>query len=140
MKLTLCGSIAFINQMDELRKDLEKLGHEVKMPPVKFTDEFGKEWDANDYYAYKKTEPFKDESFLKNHAVRIRAHFEKVQWAEAIVVANYDKNGVANYIGPNTLMEMGVAYFLKKKIFLLRPIPNTPWKEEVLGMGPEILN
>jgi len=36
-------------------------------------------------------------------------------------------------------MEMGLAFFLKKKIYLLNQIPELSYKEEVLGMRPIIL-
>jgi hypothetical protein len=139
MKITLCGSIAFIDEMGTVLKQLEVLGHEVKIPPAKFLGWDGKEWQAKDYYKFKKSQPFNDPEFLKNHSLRIRDHFNKVAWADAILVTNYDKNGVANYIGPNTLMEMGVAFHLGKKIYLLNPIPDTPWKEEILGMEPIVI-
>ncbi len=140
MKITICGSTAFILEMEALKKQLESLGHEAEMPPVSFVDGEGKKWDTVDYYKYKKSQPFEDASFLNNHSQRIRDHFDKVQWAEAILVANYDKNGIVGYIGPNTLMEMGVAFYLNKKIFLLKPIPDLAWKEEILGLRPVIIN
>ena len=140
MKITICGSTAFINEMAEVAEQLKKLGHEVEFPPVKFVDGGGKEWTTVDYYKFKKTEPFNDPEFLNNHTQRIRDHFDKVQWADVILVTNYDKNGTANYIGPNTLMEMGLAFHLNKKIYLLNPIPDTPWKEEMLGMRPIVIN
>ncbi len=140
MKITLCGSTAFISEMEKVAKDLEALGHEVKFPPVRFMDGDGKEWQTKDYYVFKKTQPFKDESFLKNHTERIGAHFEKVAWADAILVTNFDKNGIAGYIGPNTLMEMGVAFYLQKPIYLLNPIPEVAWKEEIIGMRPKVIN
>ena len=59
---------------------------------------------------------------------------------DAILVANYDKKGVKGYIGGNTLMEMGLAFFLKKKVYLLNEVPELPYKEEILGVKPIILN
>ena len=140
MKITICGSTAFINEMEAVAKQLEGLGHKIEFPPVKFKDGDGKEWDTVDYYKFKETEPFNNPGFLNNHSQRIRDHFGKVQWAEAILVTNYNKNGVANYIGPNTLMEMGLAFHLGKKIYLLNPIPDIAWKEEVLGMQPVVVS
>lgn len=140
MKLTLCGSIAFINEMDTLRQKLEALGHEVKMPPMTGTDHHGNAISSLEYYAIKKqvgddlTHPF-----WAGHEARIRAHFDKVAWCDAVLIANYDKNGVAGYVGPNTLMEMGLAFFLRKKIFMLQPIPAVPWREEILGMKPVVI-
>ncbi len=37
-------------------------------------------------------------------------------------------------------MEMGFAYGLDKKIFLLNPVPDMPYKEEILAMQPTVLN
>ena len=140
MKITICGSAVFVKEMEAVAGQLEKLGHKVKSMPVKFVDGDGKVWNTLDYDKFKKSLPFDKPEFLNNHHERIREHFDKVEWSDTILVTNYDKNGVANYIGPNTLMEMGVAFHLGKKIYLLNPIPDTPWKEEVLGMRPVVLN
>lgn len=140
MKITICGSINFVDEMGALSEKLTALGHEVKMPPKKFVDESGKEWDSTDYYAYKKSEPFDDPDFLRTHTYRISNHFEKIVWCDAILVANYTKKGIENYIGANTLMEMGLAFHLGKKIFLLNPIPNMDLKEEVIGVMPTVIN
>jgi len=140
MKITICGSAAFVNEMEAVAGQLKNLGHEVKGMPAKFVDADGREWLTVDYDKFKKSLPFDKPEFLNNHHQRIREHFNKVAWSEAILVTNYDKNGVANYIGPNTLMEMGLAFYLGKKIYLLNPVPDTPWKEEVLGIQPIIIN
>lgn len=139
MKITICGSTAFIDAMETVAKQLQSLGHEVKFPPVSVVDENGNQTHTRDYYALKKTLP-KDESFWRNHTQRIKDHFKKVEWCEAILVTNYHKNGIAYYIGPNTLMEMGLAFHLGKKIFLLYPIPEIHYKEEILGLRPIIIN
>src|ERR1051326_3274333 len=99
MKITICGSTAFIEQMEKISNDLKSLGHEVQMPPVKFVDGDGKEWHTSDYYKFKKSDPFNDPQFLKHHSQRIRDHFNKVEWSDAILVTNFDKNGITGYIG-----------------------------------------
>lgn len=33
MNITLCGSIAFIDEMLAAKKELERMGHEVQAPP-----------------------------------------------------------------------------------------------------------
>ena len=70
----------------------------------------------------------------------IRAHFKKVQDADAILVLNYDKKGIANYIGGNTFLEMGLAFWLGRKIFLLNPIPAMDYKTEMHAMQPVVLS
>ena len=129
MKITICGSTAFVEEMEAIAKQLQALGHEAEFPPTKFTDNDGKEWHTKDYYKFKKSEPFSDAQFLNNHSQRIYDHFDKVEWSEGILVSNFDKNGVVGYVGPNSLMEMGLAFHLRKKIFLLNPIPEQAWKE-----------
>ena len=47
---------------------------------------------------------------------------------------------MANYIGGNTFLEMGVAFYLNKPIYLLNIIPEIDYKEELLGMKPTIIN
>jgi len=70
----------------------------------------------------------------------MRTHFDKVAWADVVLIANYTKNEIENYIGGNTFLEMGVAFYLKKPIYLLNPIPETSIKEEVLGMKVVVIN
>src|SRR3990167_4062096 len=60
--------------------------------------------------------------------------------ADAILVCNYDKNGIAGYVGANTLLEMGLAFHLRKPIYLLNAIPEVSYKEEILGMQPIVID
>ncbi len=140
MKITLCGSIAFHDEMLLVKKDLELLGHEVKLPPNEVADEQGKMIPVKEYYALRKTES-EDTSWIWDRKEEaIRWHFEKVAWSDVILVLNVEKNGIAGYIGANTLLEMGLAFYLKKKIYLYNRIPEISYKEEILGMKPMVIN
>ncbi|MFA6552129.1 MAG: hypothetical protein WCT19_01355 [Candidatus Paceibacterota bacterium] len=139
MKITICGSIAFYDEMLGIKAKLEKAGHKVKLPPLQIKDNKGKMISVKEYYELRKTTTDKNSWVWKQKAKSIDEHFKKEKWADAILVTNYDKNGVKGYIGGNTLMEMGLAFFLKKKIFLLNEIPEVSYKEEILGMFPIIL-
>ena len=55
MKITICGSIAFKTQMNQLQAQLEALGHEVKQPPAKVYNEAGQEISVEEYYRLRKT-------------------------------------------------------------------------------------
>jgi len=46
------------------------------------------------------------------------------------------KKGVKNYVGGNSFLEMGFAFILKKKIFLLNDIPEMPYTSEIVAMKP----
>lgn len=141
MIITLCGSIAFIDEMYRLKTELEGLGHKVLLPPNEVPGENGEMIPASEYYNHKKALQQKDDAWIwQNHTDRISGHFDKISKSDVILVTNYDKNNISNYIGPNTLMEMGLAFYLKKPIFLLNPIPEIAWKEEILGMKPVVIN
>lgn len=71
----------------------------------------------------------------------LREYWDLMQGADAILVLNYDKHGIKNYIGGNTLMEMGFAHILTQKIFLFNPIPEIPYyKTEIESVKPIIIN
>jgi len=140
MKITICGSIAFFNGMLSIKKELETMGHEVDLPPTEVKDENGNMIPIAEYYRRRK-EASEDEKWIWDRkAEAIMWHFKKVEWSDAILVLNYDKNDIKNYIGGNTLIEIGIAFFLQKKIYLLNPIPEISYKEEILGMKPIIIN
>jgi hypothetical protein len=140
MKITLCGSIAFIDEMDAVRKELETMGHEVQMPPLEIVGEDGQALPVKEYYAIRKSASDDHEWVWKKKAEAMHGHFDKVAWADAILVCNYDKNGVAGYVGANTLMEMALSFHLKQPIYLLNPIPEISYKEEILGMWPIVID
>ena len=140
MKITLCGSIAFYSEMLDIKNKLEKLNHEVKLPPHEIKDDNGDMIPVQQYYAIRKSTNKNDGWIWDAKEKAMRTHFEKVEWSDIILVLNYDKNNIPNYIGANTLIEMGLAFHLKKPIYLLNPIPEISYKEEVLGMKPILIN
>jgi len=140
MKITICGSIAFIDEMQEARIKLEELGHEVKLPPSEIIDKNDKVISAKEYYALRKENNTAEAWIWDRKAELMKIHFNKVVWADAILVLNNHKNNISDYVGANTLLEMGLAFYHGKKIYLLNPIPEISYKEEILGMKPIIIN
>ena len=140
MKITLCGSIAFIDDMVKIGKELEGLGHEVKMPPLELEDDKGNMIPIIEYYRIRKAAEDNDDWVWDAKEKAIRLHFDKVEWADAILVLNIDKNGIDHYIGANTFLEIGLAFHLSKPIYLLNPIPEQDNREELLGMKPIVID
>lgn len=147
MKITLCGSIGFYKEMQEARDELVKIGHEVKIPELalEVPEEFGggKKLYFGQYIEQNggiDAFPAGDKIWdLKENA--ITDHYEKIDWCEAILVINCDKRGIQGYVGGNTLMEIGVAFYQKKKIFILNPVsPELSYKQEIMGMKPIFIN
>lgn len=147
MKLTLCGSIAFYAEMEAAKEALLALGHDVKLPLLskELPPEIG--GGRTMYFGKYIEENGGIDGFSPDHMVwdlkegGIRDHFDKIEWGEAIVVVNPEKRGIPGYIGGNTLMEIGLAFYLRKPIYILNPVSSElSHKQEVLGMKPVFLD
>jgi len=130
MTITICASMNFLDKMAEAEKTLRKMGHQVLVPEGLTMVKKG--WHVP------KTTAGRIKAKIKYDF--IKKHFEKIEKSQAILVLNYDKDGHENYIGPNTFLEMGIAYWLGKKIYLINPIPRFYCWEEVKAMRPVVLN
>lgn len=130
MNITICGSMAFHLQMVTIQRELRALGHSAVVP-----DEINN-LELNESYM----ESDSDKITTKIEYDFIRAHFKKIETADAILILNYPKKGVDGYIGGNTFLEMGYAFGLGKKIFTLFPIPKMDYYTEMVAMQPIILN
>ena len=133
MRITICGSVAFAPQLVEIYHRLEELGH----TPLMYKDMFG----IADGSAKKLIqEVSKDHGNAKRKYNFIRIWHNLIKSGDAILVCNFDKNGIKNYIGGNTLMEMGFAHVNGKKVFLLNPIPEkVPYVDEIKAMADVVL-
>ena len=146
MKITVCGSIAFYKEMEALKRELEKRDHKVLIPLLSAeVPEFGN--DRKIYFGKYIEDNGGIDAFAPEHKIwdmkegAIRDHFEKIEWCDAILVANYEKRGVRGYVGGNTLIEIGVAFFLKKPVYILHPVSSDlSYKVEILGMKPKVLH
>lgn len=71
----------------------------------------------------------------------IQKNFEKIIAGDSILVINNEKNGVKGYIGANVLMEIGLAFHFKKKIYIWNNIEeHVPHKEELLSFDVKFIN
>jgi len=131
MTITICGSMEFHHQMRAVRTALEKQGYTVLVP---------KDIELMDKHHYVVPDSVEEKITHKIEYDFIREHFRKIEKSDAILVLNYEKNDVPNYIGGNTFLEMGLAFWLGKPIFLLNPIPDMEYKTEMHAMQPIILN
>ena len=129
MILAICGSMVFTKEMLAVQNQLEKQGHQV------FISGFAKGYRGKSAEEIEKL-TIRDKK--ENDA--ILDHWEKIQKSDAILVLNYDRKGIKNYLGGNTLMELGFAYVLNKKIYLLNPVPEIEYyQSEIEAVRPMIL-
>lgn len=120
----------FTEKMLEIREQLIALGHDAFVTDLH---------EAFIGKTYEEKEMIKIHQ--KNNMDAIREFWNAMQGSDAVLVLNLDKRGIANYIGGNTLMEMGFAHVLYQKIFLYHPIPEIPYyKTEIEAMKPVVIN
>jgi hypothetical protein len=130
MRIGIIGSMQYTEKMLEVRDSLIQLGHEAFV--TKLHEAFIGKSDE---------EKERIKIHQKNNMDAIREFWNAMQGADAVLVLNLDKNGIRNYIGGNTLMEIGFAHVLKQKIFLYNPIPDIPYyKTEIEAVKPVIIN
>ena len=133
MNIMICSSMKFSQEILATKKDLENLGHTVSIP-----------LDTEEVIANPELAENLDLDYT--HSVEsdiLRKCFQLVADADAILVLNHRKNDIDGYIGTSVLMEIGLAHFLKKDIFLLYPIPSYHehrWAHEVSIMNPTVIN
>lgn len=108
MKIVICGSMKVKDSLIKAKKELESIGYETELPIECMNGE--------------------------PKIVASRAHFDRIVSpdTDAILVVNEEKNGIENYIGPNSFAEIAFAFYYHKKIFLLNDIYE-PYKDELMG-------
>lgn len=108
--IVLCGSMKVKDKIVELAKKLEDMGYDVLLP-VECMQGLDK-------------------------MIASRAHLNRVidENNEIILVVNEPKNGIDNYIGANSFVEVGFGYFFNKRVYLLNDIYE-PYKDELVGWG-----
>lgn len=134
--ITICCSASFYKQALDVQAKLEKQGFKVKIPHTADKMKKSGDFDIRTYKTW-----FKNSSDYKKKTKFMRQHFKKVLECDAILVLNYEKDGVEGYIGGNGLMEMALAFHYRKPIYVFNPVFDTsPFYEEILGMNPVFLD
>ena len=114
--LIMCGSMKFYDEMKNVKQELAELGiytvipkDETNLPPNITEEEFSE---------FKRKV---SQSYLK-----------KIRYSGtiAILVLNEQKNGIENYIGANTLVEISMAFTWGRKIFIYNDLYQ-PYADEL---------
>ena len=108
--IVLCGSMKVKDKIVELGKALEEEGYNVLLP-IECMQGLDK-------------------------IIASRAHMDRIVDSnnEIILIVNEPKNGIDNYIGPNSFAEIAFGFYFKKRVYLLNDIYE-PYKDELLGWG-----
>lgn len=125
MIITLSGSIAFADQMQEIAQTLEKNGHQV-------------------FYPKPTGEPNFQDDPERATAIRtqaIRRHLELIETSDAILLVNLTKNNIENHLGVSALAEVMYAFGRGKAIFALNELPtNLDYAVDLAALKPIVIN
>lgn len=130
MKVMICASVSFAAEMLKAKKILENNGHTVLLTG-----------DVAYHIEHPQTKlDFKAELKFAVEKNVLDEGFKKIAESDAILVLNYPKNEIKGYLGTAVLMEMALAYYLKKKIFLLNEIDKSQrYALEVQLINPTVI-
>lgn len=127
MKVCICCSLSFTDDVLALAEKLEALGHEPLLP----NGMINRVTEQEDF------DPVK----TKAATDAVRKHIDKIRESDAVLVCNYDKKGIANYIGANTFVEIAAAHYMHKPIYTLNPLPEQSYiKDEIESFDITVLN
>ena len=130
MKIVICGSMSASKQMAEMKALLESQSHQVIIPK-----------NAEKYATGELSSETSPESTQNKIAKDLmREYYLEIKEADAVLVANYDKATVKNYVGGNSFLEAGFAHVLNKKLYFINDIPEMIYSDELRALQPIILN
>jgi len=138
MKIVICASVDFTPKIKEIKDELKRMGHDVEIPFMVKKILAG-EIKLEEFLAVKEAA---GDGIFREQAGEdlILRYYNLIKEAAAILVVNCEKKGIKDYIGGNVFLEMGFAYTMDKKIFLLNPIPEMAYRDELVAMRPMIIN
>lgn len=130
MKIAICGSVAFSKEIVETKDKLVELGHQVIIPE-----------NVEDYAGgHRAPETWQELADKKIEGNLIQEYFNEIGSSDCVLILNYTKNNIENYIGGNSFLEIGFAHVQNKPIYLLNPIPEMSYTDEILAMKPIVIN
>jgi len=130
MKIVICGSMIFSKEMLEVKDCLEALGHIAILP--RNAERYARSQMA-----------LASRSASVKHKIKydlIRNYYQEIKASDGILVLNYEKGGIDNYVGGNSFLEAGFAHILKKKVYFLYGIPKMLYSDELKALQPIILD
>ena len=91
-------------------------------------------------FQYIRDELGDDDRFTEIKTKLTKQNIINVEMSDCLLILNYDHRGYKNYVGGNSFLEMAIAFYLKKDIFLLNAIPEgMTYTEEIKALKPTIV-
>jgi len=134
--VTICSSANFYRKAVELQIFLEKAGYQTIIPSTAEKMKKTGDYDVSHYRTWLTNS---DDYHKKTRLMQ--THFKEIENGDVVLIINEEKHGVANYIGGNVLIEMALAFYLSKPIYILNDIPEqSTFMEEIIAMAPIVLH
>lgn len=130
MKIIIFGSMTASKEMLDAKLELEKLGHQVTLPS--FTEDYAKLASQNEMH-------FESAQNKIDHDL-IKKYYELIKENDACLTLNVERKSIPGYVGANSLIEMAFAHVLNKPNYLLNPIPEMDYKDEIIAFSPIVIN
>ena len=129
MRIFVCASRSSYGDVARVCEELERRGH-VTTPPNNYDDPSRED----------RVRAEGKDAYREWKASMLRMQIEKVEANDAVLVVNVDKGSDRNYIGGATFLEVFKAWELGKRVYLLNPIPENGFGDEIAAMQPEVLH
>ena len=127
MKIFIICSKAFYDRIKLIKEYLENKGWEVFVPHTYLNPgEESRAWEGETHSEFK--------------ARMFRLSEERIKSMDAVLVLNYERHGIKNYIGGSTFLEMYEAFRNNKKIYMMNQAPEGLLFDEIDGFSPVIIN
>ncbi|HVO86538.1 MAG TPA: hypothetical protein VMT23_02280 [Candidatus Binatia bacterium] len=129
--IVICSSGSFYKHCNEVADELRARGYKVVVPA---TAEKMKQ--SGDYDIDKVKTWHNDPKDVPIKISKMRAHFDEIAKGDAILLVNDDKPAQPKYLGPNGLMEWGLAAYLGKPVFILNAVDKSSnyWEEALTAV------
>lgn len=111
--------MTFFGHMLELRDQLWQEHVESALPDRESEERL---YDPRQYELFRR-------KVVRRHLSRVRSHR-----TFGILVTNFDKHGIADYIGPSTFAEIATAAATNKRIYVLQDFPDV-FREVLMDWG-----
>ena len=113
--------------MIDTKNYLESKGLDIILPELK-------------RYQHIRDELGDEKRFTKIKKRLTKQNMINVEKCDCLLILNYSHRGYDNYIGGNSFLEMVLAFYLHKPIYLLNNIPqNMLYTEEINALEPIIV-
>ena len=129
MKIFIICSKKFYDKIADIKVALENNGHVISLPNC-----------YDDPATEEKYRDLGSDAHSKWKAEMLKHSTDVIENNDAVLVLNFEKHGMKNYIGGATFLEMYDAFRLNKKIFLYNDAPEGILKDEIIGFNPVIIS